>query len=1013
MQYQSQSPRTTVSHIRITNCLCAVLLVFVLLAGQGTAPANAAVLVFRVTPGGLASGGCGGTWATACDLTYGLSLSLSGDSLWVKAGTYTPGSLRTDSFALKDGVSIYGGFAGTETLLIQRDLAAHVSILSGEVGGAAPDDNVYHVVTGSLTDSTAVLDGFTITRGNANAGGDPDNEGGGLYIYNGSPTLRDLIFLDNRAVTGGGIYSGAASNPTLTNVTFSYNTATGEGAGGGMFAGGGSPTLTHVTFDHNSAYGGGGMALSSSGAQLIDAVFAQNLATQVGGGLEIFSVGSPKLTEVTFGGNSADYYGGGIYVDPDATPVIAMATLSGNTATQYGGGIYNGGGSILVNMTFQGNSAGVSGGAILNPSGSSLSLKNATFSGNVSPDVGGIHNYLNALVIEDSLLWGDGTEIGSGYTSLTLTDSFVQGGCPGGAGTTCTNVMGYDPQLGPLADHGGLTQTMAIELSSYAHDFAGTNAACAANDQRGTPRSSPICDPGAYEWGYPVISGNVGVGGAMISYNIGEIKTVTADEDGNYSFMVPYHYLVYDVTPTRPGYTFAPDHRDYDYVNVDLTNQNYTATNLFAPWYGSVTIQAATPVVAVGRPHVGPQVASYGGFGAGSLMTYLPMLFKNAYGGSYDSAFYIQNVDEANNAGISIQYYNQNGSAACAPISDTIPPLASHGYWLPSESCLPDGWVGGALVVSAVRPIVAVARPHVGAEVMAYDGFASGALSAYLPMLFKHAWGNYDAAFYVQNVDGSHDAHISINYFDAGGAATCSVDDTIAPLASHGYWTPAETCLPDGWVGGAEVTSDHPIVAVGRPHIGSQVTTYNGFSGGSRSANVPMLFKNAFGGSYDSALYIQDLNATTDASVTIDFYDSEGNLTCARLGETIPKLSSKGYWLPAETCLPDGWVGNAVVDSSVDIAAVGRPHVGAEVTTYAGLAAGATTVQLPMLFKNMWGSYDSAFYIQNPNPLADFVEIRFYDVNGKLSCVWEENIPPHATMGYWLPAMSCIPPWTV
>ena len=214
-------------------------------------------------------------------------------------------------------------------------------------------------------------------------------------------------------------------------------------------------------------------------------------------------------------------------------------------------------------------------------------------------------------------------------------------------------------------------------------------------------------------------------------------------------------------------------------------------------------------------------------------------------------------------------------------------------------------------------------------------------------------------------------------------------------------------------MGGAEVTSDHPIVAVGRPHIGSQVTTYNGFSGGSRSANVPMLFKNAFGGSYDSALYIQDLNATTDASVTIDFYDSEGNLTCARLGETIPKLSSKGYWLPAETCLPDGWVGNAVVDSSVDIAAVGRPHVGAEVTTYAGLAAGATTVQLPMLFKNMWGSYDSAFYIQNPNPLADFVEIRFYDVNGKLSCVWEENIPPHATMGYWLPAMSCIPPWTV
>jgi hypothetical protein len=101
-------------------------------------------------------------------------------------------------------------------------------------------------------------------------------------------------------------------------------------------------------------------------------------------------------------------------------------------------------------------------------------------------------------------------------------------------------------------------------------------------------------------------------------------------------------------------------------------------------------------------------------------------------------------------------------------------------------------------------------------------------------------------------------------------------------------------------VGGVVVTSNQPIVGVGRPHIGAQVTTYDGFTGGSLNMYLPMLFKAAFGGSYNSAFYIQNTEASA-ASVTVKFYDSDGNLNCVR-SDTIPALSTLGYWVPSVVC---------------------------------------------------------------------------------------------------------------
>ncbi|MGE5376495.1 MAG: hypothetical protein ACM3XO_15665, partial [Bacteroidota bacterium] len=194
-----------------------------------------------------------------------------------------------------------------------------------------------------------------------------------------------------------------------------------------------------------------------------------------------------------------------------------------------------------------------------------------------------------------------------------------------------------------------------------------------------------------------------------------------------------------------------------------------------------------------------------------------------------------------------------------------------------------------------------------GTQVTTYNGFTGGGSSSYIPMLFKGAYGGtYNAAFYLQNTSATTPAGITIEYYSSDGTLSCTKTDAISPLASKGYWVPTETCnmgsLNAGWVGGVVVTSDQPVVGVGRPHIGAQVTTYNGFTAGSPNSYLPMLFKDAFGGTYDSAFYIQNTE-NSPATVMIKFYDTSGNLTCTRT-DMISALATPGYWLPSVTCSP-------------------------------------------------------------------------------------------------------------
>ncbi|MFM6519023.1 MAG: DUF1565 domain-containing protein, partial [Microcystis panniformis] len=130
----------------------------------------------------------GTSWTDAfTSLQDALAAARSGDTIWVAGGTYKPTITtdRTATFTLKNQVEIYGGFAGSETSLSQRDIVANPTILSGDIGTVNnAGDNVYHVLTANLTTNAAVLDGFTISGGNANGTGTNQNLGGGLFNNN-------------------------------------------------------------------------------------------------------------------------------------------------------------------------------------------------------------------------------------------------------------------------------------------------------------------------------------------------------------------------------------------------------------------------------------------------------------------------------------------------------------------------------------------------------------------------------------------------------------------------------------------------------------------------------------------------------------------------------------------------------------------------------------------------------------------------------------------------------------
>ncbi|MCK4660254.1 MAG: hypothetical protein KAV82_12095, partial [Phycisphaerae bacterium] len=355
----------------------------------------------------------GSSWTDAyTDLQDALSAATSGDEIWVADGTYKPagaGGNRAATFQLISGVAIYGGFAGTETQRDQRDWDANAAILNGDLNGddsgfTNNGENTYHVITGTGTAASAILDGFTITAGNAD-GSAADRFGGGLHTHTvggGSCTLNNCTFSGNIAIRGGGGMHSGGGNPTLTNCTFSNNHATeSSGDGGGLLCTEfpSMATLTGCTFTGNTAY-------------------------HDGGGLRGFAT----MTDCGFVGNTANGSAGGAFVMDSR---VTNCTFTQNSATM-GGGLWADYSHVTGCIFFE-NSAGHGGGMVFGSSYSTSSVTNCTFTANVASGWGGaIYNYLGTTTVANCVLWGDtannGDEIAICDGTLTISFSDIAGG---------------------------------------------------------------------------------------------------------------------------------------------------------------------------------------------------------------------------------------------------------------------------------------------------------------------------------------------------------------------------------------------------------------------------------------------------------------------------------------------------------------------------------------------------------------------------------------------------------
>jgi hypothetical protein len=332
------SPR--ISRASLAHRLASLSVGVTVLLG-GVAEVSAAVRFVRAD---LTTGANNGTsWENAHrgagGLAAALSASVSGDEIWVSAGTYKPTTTtsRTVAMTLKSGVGIYGGFTGAETSRDQRDFAANPTVVTGDLlgndsGTANLTDNSYHLFVGSGANTTAILDGFTLRAGNANgASASNYDKGGALIILNsGSPTIRNCLFTANRCTFGGGavyIFTAAA---TFEDCRFEANV-------GGSFGG---------AFDMNNV-----------SATFNRCVFIGNSAARAGA-CESFGGSQTRYTNCIFSGNTAtgSNGGGALWIGNSSSVTARNSTFVANTATSLAGGVINtGGSSSFVNCILWAN----------------------------------------------------------------------------------------------------------------------------------------------------------------------------------------------------------------------------------------------------------------------------------------------------------------------------------------------------------------------------------------------------------------------------------------------------------------------------------------------------------------------------------------------------------------------------------------------------------------------------------------------------------------------------------
>lgn len=302
--------------------------------------------------------------------------------------------------------------------------------------------------------------------------------GGGIYNQ-GTLTVTNMVVTGNKAaIDGGGIYNSTSDTLTVINCAISNNVADSDNAGAGTGGGGLYSTTNGILTVINSTITGNSVGGSTSAG---------------GGG--ITSYGSATINNSTISGNSSGLNGGGIYKG-NGTVTLTNSTVVNNTAARDGGGAWrNSSGTFTVGNTI---------------------IANNTDDG-TAPDFNGTVNSAGYNLIENT-------------TGATIT------------GTTTGNLTGVDPNLGPLQDNGGTTQTHALLSGSPAIDKGESFGS--ATDQRGLTR--PVDNPS--------IPNSAGGNGSDIgAFEVQQFSAATFGVNESATAQVSWQLTVNRHPPRTPG----------------------------------------------------------------------------------------------------------------------------------------------------------------------------------------------------------------------------------------------------------------------------------------------------------------------------------------------------------------------------------------------------------------------------------------------------------------------------
>jgi hypothetical protein len=351
-------------------------------------------------------------------------------------------------------------------------------------------------------DDAVTISGLTLTDGLA-------DDGGVLYTFEASGfspdvTIANSVLTGNESISSGGAIRTFYSAVTVTNSVISNNVAAEDG---------GAIYLYEANDDGSEA-----AALLIQNSQI-----SGNEAGEEGAGIGLYAPQDEVVIQrTTISDNQGDpesTYGGGLWVGPSESDVtVDASTVSGNTA-EYGGGIYLyriEGDVTIQNSTVSGNEAtdddGGAGGVWIELDNGSATIRNSTITGNTAYYTGGVFFdddidgdegpvEISSSIIANNVAYGDfdpnyyGAELGYDpqYDSsgFRVGFSLIEGSAAGVTQTPAgSNLLGVDPQLGPLASNGGPTPTHAPALASPVLDHGIGNGL--SQDQRGVARTSDL-----------------------------------------------------------------------------------------------------------------------------------------------------------------------------------------------------------------------------------------------------------------------------------------------------------------------------------------------------------------------------------------------------------------------------------------------------------------------------------------------------------------------------------------